>query len=212
MSLTYAPQIFDVPTELLAKSIILTPGFGQTTDERWEKETPYITELIGQSLQIAPDMLVVDFGCGIGRVAKALIEAYGCRVIGVDISRNMRILGQFHFESDRFITVSPDAFSALVQNGLRVDAAFSVWCLQHCVRPENEIGLIHAGLRDGGQFCVINNTMRAIPTHEEGWFNDGLDIYALLGQKFTLEQSGKLDPAIITQEASDLSYIATLRK
>jgi len=40
---TYRPETFDVGTEADAKVIILTPE-GSTTDERWERETPYIAD------------------------------------------------------------------------------------------------------------------------------------------------------------------------
>jgi hypothetical protein len=47
--LTYSRAAFDVPDEAAARRIILTPEFGQDTDERWERETPYLAQLIGAS-------------------------------------------------------------------------------------------------------------------------------------------------------------------
>ena len=37
-------------------------------------------------LKLTSDSWVLDYGCGVGRLAKVMIEHYGCRVVGVDIS------------------------------------------------------------------------------------------------------------------------------
>lgn len=83
--LVYLPEIFAVPDEHAAKNIILTPQAGQSPEERWQRETPYLVELVASNMTIAADALVVDYGTGIGRMAKALIERFGCRVLGVDL-------------------------------------------------------------------------------------------------------------------------------
>jgi hypothetical protein len=60
-----------------AMSIILTPE-GSTTADRWETETPYLADLIGQQCALRPDSLVLDYGCGIGRLAHELISRHNC--------------------------------------------------------------------------------------------------------------------------------------
>ncbi len=85
MALTYNPEIFSVPKLSQAKNIILTAE-SSTTEERWKTETPMLSALIAAQNQIGPDTVVLDYGCGIGRMAKELITRHGCRVIGVDIS------------------------------------------------------------------------------------------------------------------------------
>ena len=54
-----------------------------------------------QALAPNSDMVVLDYGCGVGRLAKAMIEAKGCAVIGLDISARMRTLAQDYVASDR---------------------------------------------------------------------------------------------------------------
>jgi SAM-dependent methyltransferase len=212
LSLTYAPQIFEVPNEVAARNIILTPGFGHDTDHRWTTETPYFGAILAGELQPTEQSVVVDFGCGIGRLAKELIARTGCHVIGVDISYSMRILGMQYVESPHFTTVSPTAFSAMIDAGLRCDAVFSVWVLQHCLRPTEEIDLLHRCLKPDGKACVVNNLTRAIPTHESGWVNDGVDVLKLLTERFSVQTLAKLDPAILKQEAVDDSFLAILQK
>jgi SAM-dependent methyltransferase len=83
---TYNPHIFDAIGEGHAKGIILTPEGGARTLERWEIETPYLVNLILNRVNLDRNSLVLDYGCGIGRIAKELIKQTGCHVIGVDIS------------------------------------------------------------------------------------------------------------------------------
>ena len=74
MPLTYHPAVFHVNDIAQAMAVIMTPE-GSTTAERWEIETPYLADLIAQELTITPDTLLLDYGCGIGRLAYELIQA-----------------------------------------------------------------------------------------------------------------------------------------
>ncbi len=149
MSLTYNPGIFAVSGVPEAMQIILTPD-GASTAERWTNETPYIAELVGQSLALGADSVLLDYGCGVGRLAEALIARYGCRVVGVDISASMRALSVSYVGSDRFFACAPEMLDALSARGMAVDAAISVWVLQHCLRPAEDIARIRRALKPGG--------------------------------------------------------------
>lgn len=186
---TYHPEIFDVRNIDQARQIILT-GEGSTTDERWVSETPWIADEISNSMTIGPDTILVDYGCGIGRMAKELIQRYGCRVIGVDISDNMRALAVDYVRSNRFLSCSPEMLDALVERGFVADAAISIWVLQHCLKPNEDIDRIHRALRPGAAVFVLNNLYRAVPTREKAWVNDGLDIKAMLGERFATRREG----------------------
>jgi SAM-dependent methyltransferase len=86
----YRPEIFNPSSVDDARRIILTPEPGLSTDERWDRETPYLADRLVETMMPDESSLVLDFGCGIGRLAKAVIERSGCTVIGVDISARMR--------------------------------------------------------------------------------------------------------------------------
>lgn len=199
---TYDPAIFDVGNMDAARAIILTPE-GVATEERWRVETPYLVDLIGHALPpIKPGDLVLDYGCGIGRLAKELIARYRCRVVGVDISRSMRALALDYVGSEDFFACSPAMFDALVERGLRVRAAVSAWVLQHCEHPHEDADRIRRALVPTGNLFVLNNIHRAVPT-KKGWANDGIDIKKLLADAFTLRKSGllpkdKIAPAMAT--------------
>ncbi len=204
--LTYNPLVFDVPDMEAARRIILTREAGRDTDERWTLETPYLAQLIGDRLQLGPGKLVIDYGCGVGRLSKALIGMFGCAVLGVDISAKMRALAPEYVDAASFSVVSRRVLQLMAERGLRADAAISVWVLQHCLNPAEDIGLIRSALNPQGQFFVANNQRRAVPAVEVRWGDDGQDVAALLAQAMTPEQFGRLDPAAVGQAVSDATF------
>lgn len=189
----YDPAVFDVVDMLTAQRIILTSE-GSTTEERWKTETPYLADLISQTLKLSPDMTVLDYGCGIGRVAKELINRNGCSVVGVDMSESMRALAPEYVQSARFRVCSPQLLDDWIRQGQRFDAAISIWVLQHCLWPAEDISRIKQSLKPSGQLFVLNNIWRAVPVAGGAWENDGVDIKRLLKDQFALVQDGRLPP------------------
>jgi SAM-dependent methyltransferase len=203
---TYNPLIFEAPTLEAAKGIIVTEQAGLSTDERWATETPYLAELIGNALKLRPGQLVLDYGCGIGRISKALIERFDVLVLGVDMSQQMRGFAPSYVDSSAFSVVSRRLLQALAQRGLQVDAAISVWVLQHCLNPAEDIGLIRMAIRPGGPFMVVNNDRRSVPSVEHGWLSDDLDVGALLKSTFRQSAVGRLDEAVVSKYVADRTF------
>lgn len=205
---TYNPRVFDVPNEEAARQIIVTPEGGLSTDTRWERETPYLGELLSARLKVPAGGVVIDYGCGIGRVAKELIGRLGCHVIGVDISQDMRSLALGYVRSPNFSAVSPEVLRAMVRNGLRVDAAISIWVIQHCLRPQEDLDLIKSAMKEGARLGVVNNRWRAVPTVGGKWADDGLDARQLLEQTFRPLETAPFDPAVVSQLIADRCFWA----
>lgn len=208
--LAYDPSCFDVATVEQARTIILTPQ-GSTTDARWAQETPYQVALAADHLPLTEDSTVLDYGCGIGRLARELIAEFGCSVVGVDISAGMRAMASEYVASERFQAVSPEELDALVEAGLRCDGAFSVWVLQHCRNPAEDIARIHRALRPGGAVLVINNTTRAVPV-ANGFAHDGIDVKALLNATFAQTAEGQPSAAVtVDRLAANAFWFAGVR-
>lgn len=207
---SYYPQAFEVKDEAEAREIILTSERGTTTDERWEKETAFLKGDVIDFLAPDPGSLILDYGCGIGRMAKVLVESTGCSVIGVDISASMRRLAPGHVGSDRFSVLSKTAFERRIAKGLRVDACVALWVLQHCLRVREDVQLIKSALRPGGLLYVLNNFNSVVPTNV-GWVNDGVEIIPILDAEFEVVDVGRLPAAFTTEALANGSFIAKLK-
>jgi len=207
----YLPSVFDVRDVDEARRIILTPEAGTTTDERWARETPWMVERILEHCPLDAQSAVLDFGCGLGRMSRALIEATGCFVIGVDLSTSMRQLAPGYVGSPRFAAIAPSMLDVLIARGLRVELAISVWVLQHVARPDPDLKRLHAALRDDGVLFVANNLRRAVPT-DRGWAHDGIDIAERLDALFTRSWRGTLPAAIGGDVLPDASFLAAYRR
>jgi hypothetical protein len=100
----------------------------------------------------------------------------------------------------------------LVARGLRVDAALSIWVLQHCATPAQDIARIRAALKPDGDLFAVNGNVRSIPTTEMGWVNDGLDIRSMLAAEFAPVRDGKLAREKTTDIIAAGTFWATYRQ
>ena len=100
---------------------------------------------------------------------------------------------------------------SLICNGLQVDAAYSIWVLQHCLEPETDIDRIEMALKPGGRFHLISSLNRAVPTHA-GWVNDGIDIRSQLKRRFEETNHFHLQSAALLDFFKQYTYCATCEK
>jgi len=176
-SVTYDPRIFVCRTTEEARAVILNDEAGLNTNERWKRETPYLAQLMEWPENTR---IVIDYGCGIGRMANAIRP----EVLGVDFSPSMRAQGEAYLmHEDRLGSgfVSPECLELLIQRGFRAQGAMAVWSLQHVLKPEEAIRQIFNALPPGAPFYVVNRDNRAVPVLVDGhlrWANDGIDIKA----------------------------------
>ena len=203
--MSYSPKIFDVNSMDEARQIILTRS-GRTTDIRWQTETPYLMELIMTSFRLGPDSVVLDYGCGVGRLSKALIDRFACRVVGVDISPSMRMLASVYVDSDLF---SVHASRDLIDSP-KFDLALAVWVLQHCDAVENDIAIIASRLKPNGRLFLLNARQRFVPEDSpRKWFDDGKDVAALVAERFVKTDDLYLDPVWVGEHTAERSYCST---
>ena len=188
---TYDPSVFlNVGSVDDAVRIILTPEEGMTSVHRWREEAPILMDLMDK--HIPKGGSVLDYGCGIGRLSKPLIDKNGCEVIGVDISPNMRALAASCVQSDKFFALHPDMLHYFDVGFC--DAAIAIWTLQHCQNPQTDIGNIRRAITRGGPLFVLNNVNRAVPTSDGQWVHDGVDIDSMIRRnKFSLIERGQLE-------------------
>lgn len=194
---SYDPSVFlNVETVDEAVRVILTPEAGLTSQQRWKTEAPFIMEILKR--HIKPQSLVLDYGCGIGRISKPLIEMLQCEVWGVDISPNMRALAASCVDNDNFVAMSPKTLNRFPAG--MFDAAVAIWTLQHVLDLGEAILMIHDALKPGGILFVLNNHQRAIPSNAGPWLDDGKNVNAEIvgsGVLFQCIERGELEGADI---------------
>lgn len=202
----YTPEVFDRASIEDAKQIILTAE-DSSTQERWEKESPYIAQRVINFMKIGKDDLIIDFGCGIGRISKELIQRTGCKVIGVDISKSMRSQAVEYVNDERFTAISPDLLEQMLKKGLRVNGIVCIWVLQHIPKPQKQISMLHNLLQKDGKLFLLNNLRSALPTNV-GWVDEGSDIKALMKESFIESFMDVLPAMISSKKISENSFMA----
>lgn len=190
----YRPEVFTAVDQGAARRIILTPGAETTVDARCEAETPVFAEAIAEMTGLQAGQLLLDFGFGIGRMSKALIDRTGCTALGVDISASMILHGWQYVGDPRLVTTTPMGLDGLSRAGVKADVAIAILVLQHTLNPAEELDRILAGLKPGGLFFLANATYRCVPTNH-GWTNDGQDVWELAEALFDF--LAEASPAVI---------------
>jgi SAM-dependent methyltransferase len=208
---TYTARVFEVRNVEEARRIILTSEPGATSESRWQLETPYLIDIIAEHFALSEEHAVLDYGCGLGRMAKALIERFGCRIIGVDTSTRMRELAPGYVQSARFSIVSPQILELLIARGVRFDIALAVWVIQHVAQVEPEIDCLSRALANQGGLFVANTLRRVVPP-DKGWADDGIDVGALLTRKFEPVWKGRLPRDIFGDAIANATYLAVYRR
>jgi len=174
----YNPSIFLQDSIEHAQMIILTPEVGLTTQQRWEQETAWLVERIRFP---SPIPLVIDYGCGIGRIAKQLENP----VLGIDLSPTMRQQAIEYVHRSGFATTHPPMLRLLLNNGLHAHGAIAIWCLQHVLDLGYDTQLLFDALVPGSYLWTLDAARRYIPASFEDrqefiWTDDGESVQANL--------------------------------
>lgn len=171
----YIKEVFDVVTFDQAKHVVLTSD--PDNPNKFETETKFLIDKISENITITDDMVVLDFGCGMGRVARELIKQFNCKVIGLDISASMLTFAKLY-------TANLNKFQGTHSYSTpeSVDVAISILALQHAEDPKKEIDNIISVLKPGGTFVLLNESIRFVPSDVDSknfvvWKDDGFDIF-----------------------------------
>jgi 2-polyprenyl-3-methyl-5-hydroxy-6-metoxy-1,4-benzoquinol methylase len=173
--MTYIKEVFDVTTLAGAKNTVLTDD--PTNPDKFTNETNFLVDMIAEQNIINSDSVVLDFGCGMGRVSKKLIDTFDCKIIGTDISNSMMRLANIYVNKpSKFKTMN----SYNTPNS--IDVCISAFVLQHVQNPKMEIESICSNLKPGGYLVLVNEHNRFVPSDVDAnryviWKDDGFDIF-----------------------------------
>jgi 2-polyprenyl-3-methyl-5-hydroxy-6-metoxy-1,4-benzoquinol methylase len=176
----YIHQIF-TPTSLEhAKNICLTPD--SNDPDKFTQETNYLIDFLKEKNLITSQTKVADFGCGMGRISKQLIEKIGCVVMGFDISYPMLLTAKNYINDDKFKISKYSKNSA--NYGEKFDVFICSFVLQHSEHPEFDINFIKNNLKDNGIVILINENKRFVPVDIQNnsvvWYDDKISIKMLM--------------------------------
>ena len=141
---------------------------GHSYLERWEQETPAFAQKIASHIP-TDAATIVDYGCGIGRLSKAILGLNDkIRILGVDASPDKLRLAREYVNDSRFVPMLPwDLFESF-------DFVYSVYVLQHVAAIElrHVLERIHFFLRPDGKFVCCSSDYRMALGHPQGFFDD----------------------------------------
>jgi hypothetical protein len=106
---------------------------------------------------------------------------------------------------------SPETLDKMIARGFRVDAAISIWVIQHVLNAAEVIGRIHNAIKPGGMHYSVNLPVRCVPT-DLGWISDGFDLREGLRRAFAEESFYQLPVGATTPEVAAASMVQVLRK
>jgi ubiquinone/menaquinone biosynthesis C-methylase UbiE len=210
----YTPAVFErVPSLAAAKKLVLNSG-KLNTAARWKRETAWTASVIFEHARLTPESHTLDVGCGVGRLAKVIINNNWGRVTGVDISQKMRELAIAYVASPKF-TVHPNTYlAALPANTF--DLALAVWVLQHDHTPEYTIRHVARVLKPTGALLVINEGARFLPTEDThgnfSWATDHIDVRKLLEQHLATRRHGLVPSELKEQGPNWPIYWLVMKK
>ena len=191
-------KLYHAETFQQARDLMVGPCNGLSTDARWEGETAPFARAILAHIQPS-DRTVLDYGAGVGRLAKELLAANQViRVLGVDDSPSMLTLAKAYVNSERFVPLAPHELRQ------SVDLAYMVYVLQviPAVALREVLQSIHYYLRPGGKFiCCSSDFRMALRSDGPGLYDDrdlGVDLRAEVERLF--EPTGPLFGAAELQQ------------
>jgi ubiquinone/menaquinone biosynthesis C-methylase UbiE len=172
----YNPNLFTPKDLNHAKDIVITPDPNDPL--KFENFTNEAIRLITNANIINETSCVVDFGCGMGRMSKAIVDNFNCEVVGIDINLSMLKLATMYVANHtKFVTCNN------VGNDNVIDVCLAMFVIQHVLDPTQEIKKIADILKPNGYFVLLNESkLRLVPgglaeDNSIVWFTDGFDIY-----------------------------------
>lgn len=181
--MAYIKEVFDVQTFDQAKHVVLTSD--PENPNKFQKETDFTINTIAEQefIRLNEESIVLDFGCGMGRLSKEFINKFQCKVIGLDISSSMLTFAKLY-------TANVNKFQGTHEYTTpeSIDVALSVLALQHAENPQKEIDNIYNVLRPNGIFILLNEKQRFVPGDVDSnrfivWNDDGFDIFGYTASK-----------------------------
>mgnify|MGYP001582826533 FL=1 len=174
--------IFTRSTLEAAMATNCTYYHGTSAQERFKLETPVLLDALDGLLRNSER--VIDFGIGVGRLTKAILDRYPhAKVIGIDNSEKMlqytsKYITPKHFWDGRIELYTSEQLGRI--KTASIDLILAVYVLQHVT--QEALGQILEDFRrvmgDSGKLYVLNSKKRVVPRE------DRIDTYCTIRRLF----------------------------
>lgn len=205
------------------KNAVVGDCNGFSMQERYEKETPVFANQILTYLSKIENPQILDYGCGVGRLSKEILEQNPkAFVYGVDASDDMIALSTENLKGiDNCLFTRPEEIVDYEQN---FDLVYLIYVLQHvpAIEIRDILSRIHYKLKDDGVFIYCSSDYRmAIRFDQGGFFDDrflGVDLREEISRFFEEveplfdEQTLNDNPVVKTMVQGGLSHPAIVYK
>jgi len=122
----------------------------------------------------------------------------------------MRLMAPEYVLSERFVVWSSETLAAMLGKGFQVDAAISIWVLQHVHDLTSTLQQLYAALKPDALLYALNS-QRCVPT-TAGWLDDGHDVHATLRTHWAEKVRYQLPVAASSEELSEKSLVQVLAR
>ena len=178
----YIKETFDVTTFPQAKNVVLSDD--PNNPKKFDEETDFLVKAIKDFNIVNCESIVLDFGCGMGRVSKKLIDVFNCNVIGTDISPSMLQFANIYVSKPKQFKTAKSYIDKET-----IDICLSAFVIQHTESPVVEINNIYDVLKPNGYFVLLNEHKRFIPNGVDSqryvvWNDDGFDVHGYVETRF----------------------------
>jgi|GEM_PF-5150266 len=129
---------------------------GYKAEERFRLETPIFARAIISHIS-DKDRVILDYGCGVGRLAKEILkQTRNIRIIGLDASPDERRLAMEYVNDARFSVIEPEDLTE------QVDMIYSIYVLQHipAIELRQAIERMHYYLKPKGKLVYCSSDFR----------------------------------------------------
>jgi len=197
--MSYLSRAFDVTTFDQAKNVVLTTD--PNDPAKFAKETDFLIDAIAKQNIITSGSSVLDFGCGMGRVSKQLIERFDCTVYGTDISDSMLTFAKLYIAN-----IKKFHAQHIYDIASSIDVCLCILTLQHVENPQAEIDSIYKVIKPNGYLILLNETKRWIPSGLDHnryvvWEDDGYDVIGSISSRFK-----KIDSVQYTNSKLEIGF------
>lgn len=131
---------------------------GGTAKTTLDNSLDFLLKTVPRFLQICEGRSVLDFGCGFGYQAAALVKYHGCEVTGLDLPRPKLLNGWKQFSDVPGLRLTTD-----LPRDEKFDVVFSCGSFEHFSDPEHILRLMAGYVKPGG---------RVVISFAEPWFSN----------------------------------------